>query len=111
MHEIIDRAEREIGEKLNMPICIHMDPIVTGDADTDRAKEGMITALRVIDPALMLHDFRRVPGEKQINLIFDVVTPAGYPRCEDVREKLVVAAKTLDPRHECVIQFDVDFYH
>ena len=111
MHEIIDRAEREIGEKLNMPICIHMDPIVTGDADTDRAKEGMITALHVIDPALMLHDFRRVPGEKQINLIFDVVAPAGYPHCEDVREKLRVAAKTLDPRHECVIQFDVDFYH
>ncbi|MBR4080799.1 MAG: cation transporter [Clostridia bacterium] len=111
IHEMIDRAEREIGEKLNVPICIHMDPVVTGDEETDRVKDAMVEVLKEIDERLMLHDFRRVPGEKQINLIFDVVVPAGYPRCDEVREKLRVAAVDIDLRHRCVIQFDVDYYH
>lgn len=111
IHEMIDRAEREIGETLHMPICIHMDPVVTGDAESDRVKMAMVEALQGIDDKLMLHDFRRVPGEKQINLIFDVVAPAGYKRTAEVRKKLEQAAMDIDPRHRCVIQFDVDYYH
>ena len=34
VHELIDRAEREVEEELHLTICIHMDPIVTDDADT-----------------------------------------------------------------------------
>ena len=69
LHEIIDRAEREIGEELHLPICIHMDPIVSGDPETDRAEAAMKEYLTSLNPALKLHDFRRVPGEKQVNLI------------------------------------------
>ena len=111
IHEMIDLAEREIGEKLNMPICIHMDPVVVGDAETERVKAGMLAALGEIDGELMMHDFRRVPGENQINLIFDVVAPAGYRGCDEVRRRLAEAALALDARHRCVIQFDVDYYH
>ena len=111
LHEIIDRAEREIGQKLNIPICIHMDPVVTGDAETDHMRDAMAEALRTIDPELMLHDFRRVPGEAQVNLIFDVVVPAGYQNVKALREKIEAAAEAIDPRNRCVIQFDVDYYH
>ena len=111
LHEMIDRAEREVGQKLNIPLCIHMDPIVTGDAETDRMKETMVEALHAMDPELMLHDFRRVPGEKQVNLIFDVAVPAGYGDVKALREGIEAAAEAMDPRNRCVIQFDVDYYH
>lgn len=111
LHEIIDRAEREIGEELNLPICIHMDPIVSGDPETDRAEAAMREYLETLDPALKLHDFRRVPGEKQVNLIFDVVVPAGYGNTADLEKKLGEHARELDRRNRCVIHFDLDYYN
>lgn len=111
LHEVIDRAEREIGLELNIPICIHMDPIVTGDAEGDRMKDAMVQALHAIDGKLMLHDFRRVPGEETVNLIFDVVVPAGYGDTGALRKKLEEAAMAIDPRNRCIIQFDLDYYH
>ena len=62
LHEIIDRAEREIGEELHLPICIHMDPIVSGDPETDQAEASMKAYLTTLDPELKLHDFRRYRG-------------------------------------------------
>lgn len=111
LHEIIDLAEREIADKLNISICIHMDPIVTGDEATDEAHARLSEALRKIDPALMLHDLRMVPGENRTNLVFDVAVPAGYPETEMLTERLCAAAKEIDPRYACVIHYDIDYYH
>ena len=67
--------------------------------------------LTTLDPELKLHDFRRVPGERQVNLIFDVVVPAGYGDTADLEKKLSDYAKTLDERNRCVIHFDLDYYN
>lgn len=109
IHEIIDRAEQEISRELNIPICIHMDPVETGNPETDSIKKMMAEYLGSIEPGMMLHDFRRVPGEKQINLIFDVVIPADYKKTEELRKKLCDYAAELDARHRCVINFDLDY--
>ncbi len=110
LHEVIDQAEQEVGRELNIPICVHMDPIVTGDAETDRAKCFLENALHDFDATLTIHDFRRVPGEKQTNLIFDVALPAGYRDVEEVRHCLESAAKAMDQRNHCIIHFDTDYY-
>lgn len=111
LHEVIDKAEQEIGEALQVPLCIHMDPIVTGDARMDEASAHLNAALKRIDSQLMLHDLRMVPGENRTNLVFDVVVPAGYKETKQVAEKLSAAARELDSRYVCVIHFDIDYYH
>ncbi len=111
LHEIIDRAEHEIGEELNIPLCIHMDPIVTGDKKTDEAHERLNTFLRGMDGGFMLHDLRMVPGENRTNLVFDVVIPAGFTGTAELTEKICRAAKEIDSRYECVIHYDIDYYH
>ncbi len=111
LHEIIDRAEHEIGDALNIPLCIHMDPIVTGDAKTDEAHDRLNAFLKEMDGGFMLHDLRMVPGENRTNLVFDVVIPAGYEGTKELTEKLCKAAKEIDPRYECVIHYDIDYYH
>jgi hypothetical protein len=111
LHEVIDRAERDIGEALGIPICIHMDPVVTGDEETDRIHTQLMQALKAFDPQLMLHDLRRVPGENRTNLVFDVVVPPGYQRTEEVGVALRKAAWEMDQRHVCVIHYDIDYYH
>nr|MBR4280749.1 cation transporter [Clostridia bacterium] len=111
LHEIIDKAEHEIGEELNIPLCIHMDPIVTGDEMTDEAHRRLNEYLRAMDGGFMLHDLRMVPGENRTNLVFDVVIPAGFTGTKALTEKLCAAAKEIDPRYECVIHYDIDYYN
>jgi len=110
LHEMIDHAEQTIGQELNIPICIHMDPIVSGDPETDAAAQHLMACLKDINPAFMLHDLRRVPGEQRINLVFDVVVPVGFQQTEMLQKKLETAARALDDRHRCVIHFDFDYY-
>lgn len=111
LHEMIDRAEREIGEELNIPICIHMDPVVSGDLETDMIAATLTAYLRSRNEGLMLHDLRRVPGVNQTNLIFDVVVPPGYRNCDQLRKDIEGEARRADPANRCVIHFDTDYYH
>ncbi len=111
MHEVIDRAEHEIGTALNVPLCIHMDPIVTGDERIDAAVAHLSETLRAMNGGYMLHDLRMVPGENRTNLVFDVAVPAGCRETQKIAETLSAAAKALDERYVCVIHFDIDFYH
>ena len=110
IHEIIDRAEREISQAFKMPICIHMDPVVTGDAETDEAQRQMAAFLAQMTPPLKLHDFRRVPGEKQINLIFDVLLPASVQDAADLTASIGKYARELDERYRCVVHYDRDYF-
>ena len=111
LHEMIDQAEREISTELNIPICIHMDPIVSGDPETDRVAAQLNDYLKGRDEGLMLHDLRRVPGAQQINLVFDVVVPAGYKDVKALEKDICEEARRINPCHNCVIHFDVDYYH
>ena len=106
---MIDDAEREIGHKLHMPICIHMDPIVTTDESTNRLRQQMTDFLIGIDPALSLHDFRVVPGQEHTNVIFDCVLPAGFRDPDMLLRTLTAYAHSLDERYQLVVQFDTDY--
>lgn len=109
IHELIDDAEREIGEKMKMPICIHMDPIVTSDENVQRVRQQISDFICRIDPALSIHDFRMVPGDGHTNLIFDCVLPAGYTGRDTLMSALNAFALSLDERYRLVVQFDTDY--
>jgi cation diffusion facilitator family transporter len=109
VHEIIDRAERELKNDLGIVVCIHMDPTVTDDPEVNAVHHEMEEYLRGLDERLTLHDFRMVPGQNQVNLVFDCLLPEEYKNPEELRQKIKAYAKTLDSRYEVVVQFDVDF--
>lgn len=108
-HELVDKAERETAQALNLVLCIHMDPIVTDDAQTNEAKEKVSEFLRGIDARLTLHDFRIVPGQEKINLVFDCLVPSDCKERAELPMLLRAFAQTLDPRYDVVVQLDTDF--
>ncbi len=109
VHETVDKAERELQKDLGIVVCIHTDPTVTDDPTINDVQLKMETFLQGEDRRLSLHDFRMVPGQKQINLIFDCLLPDDYSGKENLRHRLAAYAKQLDPRYEIVVQFDTDF--
>jgi len=109
IHEVIDQAERELQKELGIVVCIHMDPTVTDDPVINDVHRQMTDFLHGVDARLTLHDFRMVPGQKQINLVFDCLLPDGYADREGLRAKLNEFAQKLDPRYAVVVQFDTDY--
>ena len=110
-HEIIDRIERDAAKELGIFLVIHMDPVEMKDERVLRIRKNTAEILRELDPACSLHDFRVVYGEKQINLIFDMVVPIEYD--DETRQKLPgrleERLKELDPRYACVITVDYEY--
>lgn len=110
IHDVIDQAEQEIQQKLGLPITIHMDPTLPPDAPGQEVKAALESFLASHVPPLSMHDFRIVPGKRVIKLVFDVVIPTDYhnPRLTDEISKY---ARSLDARHQCVIQYDHDLFN
>lgn len=75
LHDVIDRAEKELKEKLGCEAVIHMDPIAVNNAEVDVIKDEVSALVKTINEKLSIHDFRMVKGSTHTNLIFDVVVP------------------------------------
>lgn len=111
LHDIIDKAEDHLQEKLHCLATIHMDPIVTDDPETIRLKEVVYEILQGIAPFLTMHDFRAVPGKQKQKLIFDVATPFGYQLTPDqLRERIEEEVHSrLGSHYEVLIHVDTDY--
>lgn len=110
-HEIIDKIEKEVNEKLNVFLVIHMDPIVINDERIISIRKTMENIIEAIDNKLTIHDFRVVDGENQINIIFDLVVPHSYtPKQKEAMGKQVSKlAKIFDNKYNCVICVESSF--
>ncbi len=108
-HEMIDKCECEIKEKMGIMLVIHMDPIDTG-AETKELLAIVNQAVYEVNCNLSVHDFRIVPGENRTNLIFDVVVPYDVKQPKDeLFNKIQQAIWQIDKSYYCVIQFDSVF--
>lgn len=107
IHDTIDLIEKDLKQKFGCEVVIHMDPIVTDDAQINAVKQKMVELVSVIDPILTIHDFRMVEGPSHTNLIFDIVVPYEF-RLTDKELTAAVsrAAKALDSSYEVVIAID-----
>lgn len=82
IHDMIDRIEFELKQKLHCEAVIHMDPVVM-DERTERMREYIKEAVRQLGGGFSMHDFRMVPGKTHTNLIFDVVVPFEYKHSDE----------------------------
>ena len=87
IHDVIDRIEKELNQKLGCESVIHMDPIEVNNKTVEETKAVLVNPLKERYPEISIHDFRMVQGPTHTNLIFDAVVPFGFPLSNDeVRE-------------------------
>ena len=109
-HEKIDACERKIKTKTGIEAVIHMDPIVTDDETVNTARLEIANRISKLYDGMTLHDFRMVKGEKQNNLIFDVVVPSDCKLShQQIKSAIQGIATDLNPTYQCVITIDNDF--
>ena len=107
LHDLIDRIERELKEKLHCETVIHMDPIDVGNVKTVEMKEDMVKLVKAIDERLTIHDFRMVTGTTHHNMIFDVVIPADFKLSQE-ELKDIIQKKVWEKWPDYYVVIDVD---
>lgn len=113
IHEIIDQAEREISEALNIYLVIHMDPISTNAVEIIEAKEEVEKILKKYPLVKSMHDFRIIGEKNHKNILFDMVVDYGAlvkSTNEDaLRSKITDEIMELHPGYNCIITIDHDY--
>lgn len=107
-HETIDQIERDVLEKLDIFLVIHMDPVEVNDIKVLEKKDMVLSIIKGLEEKAEIHDFRMVNGEHQINLIFDLVVPFSYSKEAEQRllSKIIDEIRKQDPRHQCIITIE-----
>ncbi len=96
-HAVIDHIESDVSDILGIEILIHMDPLEVECEETCRIRDDVACAIKKLDSAFNMHDFRIVPSGERKNLIFDVAIPIDYPAPDSVVSDMVnTAVSALD---------------
>lgn len=103
-HDLIDNIEKEIKEKYNVEITIHLDPIEIDNEELNIARKELDIIISSIDKRLKYHDLRMVKGYTHTNLIFDVVKPFSFPlSVTKLKELIISKVQELHSDYMCVI--------
>ncbi len=113
IHEIIDKAEKEVSKELDIYLVIHMDPINTNSEDVLNDRNILNEVLEEFPIIKSIHDFR-VVGEGEIkNLIFDAVIDVSHHLSKDEEHKLIKdidnSIKKIHSKYNVIITIDKDY--
>ncbi len=112
LHEVIDQIEYDIKSKYGVELVIHMDPTDLNCETTNYYKKEVSLILKKISTELSFHDFRTVIGEKNINILFDIVLPFDLKiKKEEIIDILNCELENDKVNIKLIISFDNDFTH
>lgn len=107
LHDVIDRIEQELHDKLGCEAVIHMDPIAANDEHVNAMREKVEKLLARWDSRISLHDFRMVEGPTHTNLIFDAVVPQDLAATEEeAQKKIAQLIAQLGEQYRAVVKID-----
>ena len=111
IHEIIDTAEREISEKLDIHLVIHMDPICITDEENIITLKEINNIIDLNPNFTSIHDFRIIGTGENKTLLFDAVVNDKKVKInnEILKEELINDILKLHPNYKCIITIDKHF--
>ncbi|EHJ02173.1 cation diffusion facilitator family transporter [Clostridium sp. DL-VIII] len=112
IHEIIDKAEREISSALKIYLVIHIDPICIIEGEIKDTYEEVLSIIKEYNYIESIHDFRIVGQGDIKNLIFDAVIDTQKKASitdDELINKISEEIKNSHPLYNCIITLDKHF--
>ena len=113
IHEVIDKAERELSEKLELHLVIHMDPVCLETEEVLEAQDEVKKVIKDNPIIKSIHDFRVVGEGNKKNLIFDIVIDGNLldknTTEKSLKDDVSNAIKKDNPYYNCIITIDVEY--
>lgn len=114
IHNVIDKAEREIGEKHNLTLVIHMDPLGPESKEHYELRNEIKHILKENDKIKSMHDFQVLEaGTNDIIVEFHLVVDGNKMTKDETEEDLRDEMRQLiEERCEsvkCIIVIDTEY--
>lgn len=109
-HEISDKIEKEVLDKLGISITVHADPYVKDDPERELFQKEIQRILKEIAPDLSIHDFQIYEENNEINLDFDIVIPFQSKISRDlIQQRIDDMLARFDKTIHTSIHYDHEF--
>ena len=109
-HDLIDNIEREMKQKRDIQLTIHMDPIVTSDPELDLLRQEIQVIVKELGEHVSYHDLRLVRGTTHTNVLFDIVVPFQFQMTEEqIKNQVSARIRERHPNYFTVVSIDRDF--
>lgn len=112
IHEIIDKAEREISAELNIYLVIHIDPVYVIEGEVKEVYEYLTDFIKTFDYVDSIHDFRVVSEGTHKNIIFDIVINTSKKVSiddDEIKSKISEHIEKLNSNYRTIITVDRNF--
>ncbi|MBK5239671.1 cation diffusion facilitator family transporter [Clostridium sp.] len=113
IHEIIDKAEKEISKEFELYLVVHMDPLNVDDKEVNASRLKLLKVLESFPIIKSIHDFRIVGEDDYKNLIFDAVIDFNktFTESDEVKLKqdINIEIKKLHPNYNALMTLDRDY--
>lgn len=109
-HEAIDKMERDMFERFNAIVTVHLDPLTVNDEKVNEMRDFSLQCAKEVCESFSIHDFRMTDGTTFTNLIFDLLVPldCGYD-CENAAKLVSEKIREKNPNCFAVIQSEHPF--
>ncbi len=113
IHNIIDQAERELSEKFNLHLVIHMDPVGFQSKEAIKIMNKIKKRIKK-DPFIKsMHDFNIIKDNGNKVVVFHVVVDGNKSDKqfleEEFKGELVELIKDINPDLDCNIIIDIEY--
>ena len=113
IHEVIDQAEREIGERYDLKLVIHMDPLGHESKERYELRNRIKRIVKSDERVKSIHDFHITNSENILMVEFHVVVNAEKLgkgiNLDKVRSELESKVEDSVENTSCRIILDIDF--
>lgn len=114
IHEVIDRMEREIGEKYDLTLVIHMDPLGPETKEVYQLRKGIKQVLKETPLVKSMHDFHLLDIDDEEVVEFHIVVDGNEIdkdtiNIEEMRQDLERVIKERCTDKSCNIIVDVEY--
>ena len=113
IHDVIDQAERELSEKYNVHLVIHMDPVGTQTKEIRRVGRIIQGTIKKHLLIKSVHDLNIVESNRCKTVIFHLVVDGKKVTKnfdeEIIKNELIGAIQALDQTLMCDIIFDIEY--
>ncbi|MGN0334100.1 MAG: cation diffusion facilitator family transporter [Lachnospiraceae bacterium] len=109
-HDVIDNIEQKLAAMFQYEVTIHMDPVITDDAELQNVKEMVTKLVKEENPDWKIHDLRMVRGNTHTNVIFDlVVSGREMMRAKEIESGLKKKIHEKNPHYYAVIKVEQSY--
>lgn len=106
-HQASDHLEKRVLVELNIPITLHMDPIVIGDSFTDSVYQFIVDQFKSMNLNLSTHDFRLQENKNSVDVEFDYEADSKSVLTED--ELRIILKQSLESRFSKTFNLNIRY--